>query len=514
MGSTPTNNKRIFIIEDEAASADFLHTLLENEGYSCTLFSNGESAITALGRGEHADLILLDIMLDGMDGYEVCKILKSDAKLRYIPVIIISGKSSVEEKVLGLRLGADDYLVKPFKNKELIAKIQVLLRIKSLQDQLIHAEKLAGIGQLAAGIAHEFNNLIGGMLGYAQLGMMNAEDREMTRKAFSVIEKSCFRAKELTENMLLFSSNRIKPEATSAIENCLSHCQILMASEFKKNSIVLSKELNHTHRVAIDPNRLLQIFVNLLRNSVQAIENSSEKQERLIRVITEDNDENVILEIQDSGCGIDEKSQERIFDPFFTTKGVLGGGTSGGSGMGLSVVYGIITSHNGTISLKESSSRGTVFEISLPAIDNPDQATGVRAGSRHVKSETVDLNGFSALIVDDEEIYQNLLEDTLSKKGMRIHKAGSGEDACQICKNEKFDIIFMDYLMPGIGGIEAARIISKIKGQGSIVYITGKAILDNLKESISSDKARFFTKPFNLNELESLIEEILPAPGR
>lgn len=150
--------------------------------------------------------------------------------------------------------------------------------------------------------------------------------------------------------------------------------------------MVLTKDLHHSQRVAIEPNRLLQIFVNLLHNSVQALENNAEDQERLIHIITADSNDTVSIEIQDTGCGIPERFQERIFDPFFTTSGARGGGT---------------------------------------------------------------------------------------------------------------------------GGIEAARIISEFEDQGSIVYTTGKAILDNLKESIGNTTAHFLSRPFNLQELQALIKGLL-----
>jgi len=140
MNDIQFKNAEVFIIEDDENTSEFMRTLLENEGYICTIFPSGNEGVQALKAGRKADIVLLDLMMEGMDGYEVCKTLRSDMKLKFVPIIIISGKSSIEERVLGLRMGADDFLVKPFKNKELLAKIQVLLRIKKLQDQLINVE--------------------------------------------------------------------------------------------------------------------------------------------------------------------------------------------------------------------------------------------------------------------------------------------------------------------------------------------------------------------------------------
>jgi len=508
---TPFHQKKqICIVEDDKNSADFLISLLENEGYACTPFFSGEKALNALEKGFKADLILLDIMMEGINGYEVCKILKSDIKLKFIPIIIISGKSSVEEKVLGLKLGADDYLVKPFKNKELLAKIQVLLRIKSLQDQLIHIEKLAGIGQLAAGIAHEFNNLIGGMLGYAQLGLMNLEDKGMIEKSFSIIEKSCFRAKELTENMLLFSSNQIRLDTTSILEDCVDQCLALTANQLKKHNVEVLTEFNHSARVKIETSRLLQVFINLIQNSIQILDKTPLEIPRKITIQTSQDKENVVIKFSDNGSGIEENLHDRIFEPFFTTKGALGGGDSTSVGIGLSVVYGIIISYNGSIQLLSSTEKGTVFEIRLQS-DVHEEKTNEQENDNQPLTMTDEKIDATVLVVDDEVIYRDLLSDLLEKNGMEVIKVTSGEDAIKTSAEKNFDIIFMDYLMPGMGGIEAANVIQQEHNQGEIVFITGRTIINNLQESLGEKGRHMLAKPFDLKELLALIKQIIPG---
>ncbi len=320
--------RHILIIDDDISHASFMMMLLEDAGYLCSRIASGEKALERLQDDLRPDLILLDIMLEGIDGYEVCKRIKTDTRLRAIPVIILSGRSSIDEKILGLEIGADDYLVKPVKTRELLARISVLIRLRSLQEQITQVVKLAGLGQLAAGIAHEFNNLIGGMLGYAQLAMLTPDNREMTLKALSVVEKSCFRAKELTENMLLFSTHSDQPEGQADVASTMEHTSVLLSSQLSKNRITLTQEFTHKRTLAITANRLLQLLMSLMQNAIHAIlENGGE--EREILVSTRETDEVVQISIRDTGCGIPQNQRSRIFEPFFTTKGPLGGGRYG-----------------------------------------------------------------------------------------------------------------------------------------------------------------------------------------
>lgn len=500
----------IAIIEDDEGAALFLKSMLESEGFRVRVFHDGESALETLATGIHVDLVLLDILLKGIDGYEVCRIMKRDAQLRYIPIIILSGKSSTEEKVLGLKLGADDYIVKPFKNKELLAKIQVLLRIKQLQDQLINVEKLAAIGQLSAGVAHEFNNLIGGMLGYAQLGQMNLDDGELIKKALSVIEKSCYRAKELTENMLLFSSNQVKTGASCELGSCVDHALVLLTNQLDKSNISFSTVYNHRSHMLIDANRLLQILINLFQNSIQSLQDLPSDRKRKIYLRSFEADSFVGFDFQDTGSGIPPEIRERVFEPFFTTHGALGGGTGGATGMGLSVVYGIISSHHGMIRLLESSARGTTFRIMLPVFNIQSHDTSKVFQDAPPLNPATRFTG-KVLIVDDQQIYRNLLADLLVRLGLEVSSAASGEEALELCRSQHFDLIFMDYLMPGIGGIDAAARIEEEGNQGGVVFITGKNVLPGLRDSLGEQHNRYFlSKPVDLQQLFQIVEQELP----
>lgn len=501
-------NKRILIVEDDQASAEFLASLLDNEGYAVQAFPEAEAALQVLKDESLPDLILLDVMMEGMDGYEMCKLIKEDARLRYIPLIFISGKSSIEEKVLGLKLGADDYLVKPFRNKELLAKIQVLLRIKQLQDQLIHAERLAGIGQLAAGVAHEFNNLIGGMLGYAQLALANLEDRPMVEKAFSVIERSCFRARELTENLILFSGSDNTPTGPGNLKQVLDQCLHLLAKQLKDNRINVELDCRHQGLVALDGNRLLQVMIPLFHNAVRALSVLEEEGERTIRIASSSREDRILIRFCDNGIGVAQEHQERIFEPFFSSHGALGSGETTARGMGLTIALGILSAHNGNIILKTSEAEGTCFEIDLPLYQATEEEEEEQPAGAVGPQASFPLESM-VLVVDDEDLFRDLLRDALLHKGIQSLQAASGEEAVRLCREQPVRLVFMDYLMPGMGGIEAAKQIRAFKPDLPIVFISGRSILENLRESLGDAPYSFLAKPFILSELHAVVEEAL-----
>jgi DNA-binding response OmpR family regulator len=498
--------QEILIIDDDINHASFMMLLLEDAGYRCSRIASGERALEQLQQDPLPDLILLDIMLEGIDGYEVCKRIKTDTRLRVIPVIILSGRSSIDEKILGLELGADDYLIKPVKTRELLARISLLLRLRSLQDQMAQVEKLAGLGQLAAGIAHEFNNLIGGMLGYAQLAMLTPDNREMTLKALTVVEKSCFRAKELTENMLLFSTHSDQPAGLAEIRSAMDHASVLLASQLSKNQIELIQDYHHTQVLGIESGRLLQLLMSLLQNSIHAIMVQTAGP-RTIHLRTSDKDIMVEITIRDTGCGIGQDQQTRIFEPFFTTKGPLGGGDMGATGIGLSVAHGIAASYGGKLELVESApGKGSTFRLSLPISKHKSENP---AQPENAPNPEVSLAHLSVLVADDEQVYRDLLVDMLSGMGISAESAPSGEEAVRENSQASYDVIFLDYLMPGMGGIEAATRLRAQGYKGAIIFVSGRTILPNLQNALEIQRAEYLAKPFEIAEVRELLTRIV-----
>ncbi|MDD2499781.1 MAG: response regulator [Geobacter sp.] len=329
-----------------------------------------------LARTWHPDTILLDLQMPEMDGYETIRHLKQNPTTAYIPVIVITA-ADVESKdrVRTLDLGADAFLQKPISSHELVAHIKVMLRIKKAEERLRHSQKLEAIGILAGGVAHDFNNILTIISGYSTMLLMQTPADNPQHESLQMIVDAAKRATSLTQSLLTFSR---KQEATpSKAELCT------LVSSFEKfirriigDNITLSFVCDqHTVPATVDRSMIEQMLMNLAINARDAMPSGGQLTIATSNALLENKTAEALglspgryihLTVSDTGCGIPKELISKIFDPFFTTKEI-----GKGSGLGLSMVYGIVKQHCGTISVDSSPDSGTTFSIYLPANDTP-----------------------------------------------------------------------------------------------------------------------------------------------
>ncbi len=331
-----------------------------------------------LARSWQPDTILLDLQMPEMDGYETIRHLKHDPTTSFIPIIIITAADvKSNDRVKALDLGADAFLQKPISSHELVAHIKVMLRIKKAEERLRHSQKLEAIGILAGGVAHDFNNILTVIRGYSTMLLMQTQADDPHYESLQMIVDASKRATSLTQSLLTFSR---KQEATpSKAELCT------LVSSFEKfirriigDNISLSFICDqHTVPASVDRSMIEQMLMNLAINARDAMPDGGQL------TITTSNEQldtekaesltlapgmYTCLTVSDTGCGIPKEVLPRIFDPFFTTKEV-----GKGSGLGLSMVYGIIQQHHGAITVESTAGSGTVFTIYLP-VTGPDDS--------------------------------------------------------------------------------------------------------------------------------------------
>jgi len=226
-----------------------------------------------------------------------------------------------------------------------------------LQEQLLHADRLATIGQLAAGVAHELNEPIGNILGFAQLAKKVPRVPAQVAQDLMKIEKASLHAREITRKLLVFARQAPSSMTQVALNQLIEDGLYFLASHCAKAGIELIREIApDLPEIQTDPAQLNQVFVNLVVNSIQAMPGGG----KLMITVTV-KDDTVFISIEDTGCGMDKAALKKIFLPFFTTKDI-----GDGTGLGLSVVHGIVTSHGGTIDVESEVGKGTRFEIRLP----------------------------------------------------------------------------------------------------------------------------------------------------
>ncbi|MGH1396363.1 MAG: hybrid sensor histidine kinase/response regulator [Trichormus sp.] len=395
------NNNSILIVDDIPANIKILFVILNQAGFKVSVAKNGKSA---LKKAEETlpHLILLDVIMPDMDGFETCRQLKENPKTKNIPVIFMTARSDLVDKVKGLKIGAVDYITKPIEYEEVLARINVHLELRRTQLKLAQEEKMSALGQLISGIAHEINNpvnFISGNLIHAQhyiadllklliLYEKHTQDLDPEIQNFAERIDIEFIKQDLPQ---LLSSMRMGTERVEKIVRSLRLLSRLDHTEFQlfnihegidSTLIILNHRLKGiSNRPEINivknygklplvecyPGQLNQVFMNLLVNAIDAIEESldSEISElptiEIFTALTEDQ-KSVFITITDNGIGISEEIQQRMFDQFFTTK-PLGKGT----GFGLAIAHEIIVeNHQGTLEVKSSHGKGAQFLITIP----------------------------------------------------------------------------------------------------------------------------------------------------
>ena len=376
---------------------------------------------------------------------------------------------------------------------------------KKMEEQLIHSEKMSAVGQLAAGVAHEFNNLLTIIMGNAEMSQ-NAASIEDIKESLKVIETTSMRGESLVRNLSIFSRpKKLKMESGDIIK-VIDEVAKLQKKQLKLENINLKKEYQPHSNILFDFGNMEQVFMNLFVNARHAI---LPKKKGEIIISIKDLDNYVEIQFSDNGIGMDNRVKIKIFEPFFTTKGAFAKDNLKikGSGLGLSVTYKIIQQHKGIIEVESGKGRGTTFIIRLPIskkkgeISKPVKAKKIKAG----KIKDTDLK---ILVVDDEKEITTLMKAIFKDAGYnKITVKASGEQALNVLKTFKPDVIFLDLLMPDMTGEQFLSKVRSMKMKASIIIMSGKTRIDKEK-LIKKGAFAFLKKPFYVDQILNLLNEI------
>jgi PAS domain S-box-containing protein len=386
---------------------------------------------------------------------------------------------------------------------------------QQLEAQLRKAQRLETIGTLAGGIAHDFNNILTPLLGYAEMGLLTLSSEETCYDYFKEIMQASDRARDLVSQILAFSrAQEITPSVVSVQAVVAEALKLLRPSI--PASVTIEKDIDESCRsILADPSQIHQVIVNLCTNAYQAMGDGPGVIRIVIREVVPDNDllktlpephsKNYLqLSISDTGSGMDGTTMERIFEPFFTTKSI-----HRGTGLGLSVVHGIITSYNGLITVNSEPGKGTAFRIYLPVI---------REKRAHVHTEAPPTPGnASILFVDDEQASTRMMTIMLTKLGFRIHALNSPLQALELFRQNpgQFDLVITDLTMPEMNGVDLAAGLHMIKPNIPIILMTGYGKdLENIKALSRYGIRKFIKKPVKMAEISSTINEVISGGNK
>lgn len=384
--------------------------------------------------------------------------------------------------------------------------------IKHLQDtreQLIQTAKLASLGKLISGVAHEINNPLFSAMGYSELLLMdNYGDEDQKEKLLNVIQ-SIKRAKKVVEDLLKFSRKKGLEKEIINVNDVIIATVALRRYSLKVNSIDIEMKLeDDVPPIMGNFNQLQQVFLNIIINAEQAMEEIIEGYKKRVIIVSSSYDRNsefVAVSISNNGPMIPQNIIDKIFDPFFTTKEV-----GKGTGLGLSTSYGIIKDHDGEIEIS-SDPEITKFTISLPVyktIHRGEEEYRVDEEGERTKS----LNGQNEkiLVIDDERVITNLLRDFLSQRNYQVYSASSGEEAIEILESMDVSIIITDVKMPGMDGIEFYQELKERKPHllNRLIFITGDTVGSATNKFLKNTGNLYLKKPFSFEEITKAISSI------
>lgn len=379
--------------------------------------------------------------------------------------------------------------------------------LKTTQAQLIQSEKLSGIGEFVAGVAHELNNPLTSVMGFSEL-LAQADTDPKHKRYLEMIHKSALRCQKIVQALLSFS-RRHKPERKAVCVNGLIEAALeILHYQLRTSNIEVVTTLDSgLPQAMVDPHQVQQVFLNIINNARQAIESHQPK--GWIKISTGVRGDHVRVTIQDSGPGIPQASLAKIFDPFFTTKEI-----GQGTGLGLSLCYGIIKEHGGTITPRSKLGEGATFIIELPITHAPT----VEHEEKKRIPETDIINpregaGKKVLVIDDEEPILHMVREALSSRGYHVDLAGDGATGLQRLSQTRYDVTLCDWKMPGLSGQEVfERVRRRDPAQSErIIFITGDVVNDKTRRFFEEQKRVCLPKPFTLAEFREAIARMLAA---
>jgi len=372
---------------------------------------------------------------------------------------------------------------------------------KQLEQKAQLASRLASVGELASGVAHEINNPLTGVIGYAHLLLARKDILKDMRQDVEIINEGAQRVAGIVKKLLVFA-RQTRPEQRYVNMNELIHTTLdLRAYELASSNIKVALQLARDLPMTIaDPGQLQQVFLNLIINAETEMRLAHDKGKLSIK--TEQIDNTIRISFKDNGPGIADENLGSIFDPFFTTREV-----GQGTGLGLSVCHGIVTEHKGRIWVESRLGKGATFVVELPIATEDKQLEMPEP----VIEEPKKVAKAKILVVDDEPVIRQLVSQVLTEEGHQVETVDNAADALKMVKSKRYRLILLDIKMPGMSGIELYKQFKKIAPSLTkrVAFITGDVMGKRTIDFLDKTKTPYMMKPFDAKELKANIRHIL-----
>ncbi len=348
--------EKILIVDDTADTVELLTKRLRAEGYDTEAACDGVEALRKV-REYHPDLVILDVMMPKMDGYEVCRRLREDEDRRSYRILMLTAKSGIPDRVRGLDTGADSYLTKPFDYKELAAVVRRLLARKEAGQREIRTEKLQALDHVVDEVSHEIRNPLVAIGGFARRIKKNLAPDDPNQRSLDIILRNVSSLEKMVDQLGALKTAAVSDTDLEDINTLLLRALERFRDELAAEGITVRTDLmDHPPPVPAHPENLVTTFANIIENAMEAMAGRSRKELHLATGVCDGWFE---VEIRDTGRGISRQAMKRIFDPFYTSKIY-------GPGLGLTYALKAVESLGGTIAMHSVPGEGTCCTIRLP----------------------------------------------------------------------------------------------------------------------------------------------------
>jgi signal transduction histidine kinase len=527
---------RILIVDDNVSNVALLNSMLSRIGYGNLRHTTDSREVLALFGEFKPDLVILDLMMPHLDGFEVMQQLDAVIPAEaWLPILVLTADITPAIKRKALSAGATDFLHKPFDAAEIFMRIGNLLQtrflhlaaqnqnqlleqrvaerteelstaleqLKETQRIMLQQERLRAFGEMAGGVVHDFNNALMSIIGYTELLLNDPamlDDQPAVLGYLQTMNTAGRDAAHVVGRLREFYRPREEADVFEcvALNQLIEQAVALTQPKWRDQAradgrtIVIDLDMEKVPTIAGNPAELREVLTNLIFNAVDAMPTGGTITMRTFRLA-----EKVGFEVTDTGTGMNEEVRARCLEPFFSTKGERG------TGLGLSMTFGILKRHDAELQIESEPGRGTTFRINFPS--------EVKTFSAAPLVSTMVPRPLRILVVDDEPIPRDVVRKYLAADGHEVVTSASGEEALAAFAGSAFDLVVTDHSMPGMNGKQLAGLIKGTRPHQPVLMLTGFSDPAFDIHSRPAGVDLMLTKPIPQQQLRDALAQLCPS---